>query len=227
MTDHRNASRTLVQPIDRRTLLLGSALGFTTLAVGGITMLASTPAHAAPQVGKPAPDFSLADTNGGTQSLADLRGKTVVLEWTNHDCPFVKKHYNADNMQTIQREAAAANVVWLSVISSPPGEQGHVSAEKANELTTTRNAAPTAVVLDPQGQMGRAYGAQVTPHMYIISAEGTLLYMGGIDSIPSTRAEDLQKATPYFRDALTAVVKGEAIKNAVTRPYGCAVKYMS
>ena len=112
-----------------------------------------------------------------------------------------------------------------SVISSPPGEQGNVTPEKANELTQTRKAAPAAILLDPKGQMGRAYDARTTPHMYLINAEGTLVYMGGIDSIPSTRADDLEKATPYFRDALAAVAKGEPVKNAVTRPYGCSVKY--
>jgi peroxiredoxin len=212
--------------LDRRTLLVAGTSGLVIAAAGGMT-LGSRPAHAAPQVGAPAPDFSAVDSNGVTQSLPALRGKTVVLEWTNHDCPFVRKHYNANNMQTLQREATASGVVWLSVISSPPGEQGHVPPEKANELTKSRNAAPTAVLMDPQGKMGRAYGAQVTPHMYIIGADGKLLYMGGIDSIASTRAEDLQKATPYFRNALQAVLKGEAISNAVTRPYGCAVKYTS
>ncbi len=226
MSDKRSSSR-LVAALDRRTLLMGGATGLTLAAVGGFTILGTKPAHASPQVGKPAPDFSAVDSNGQTQSLSALRGKTVVLEWTNHDCPFVRKHYNADNMQTLQREAADAGVVWLSVISSPPGEQGHVSGEKANDLTKQRSAAPAAVLLDPEGKMARAYTARTTPHMYIISAEGTLLYMGGIDSIPSTRADDLAKATPYFREAMVAVTKGQPVTNAVTRPYGCAVKYTS
>lgn len=226
MSDQRNTSK-LAVPMDRRTLLVGGATGLTLMAAGGLTILGTRPAHAAPQVGQPAPDFSAVDSNGATQSLSSLRGKTVVLEWTNHDCPFVRKHYNANNMQALQREAADAGVVWLSVISSPPGEQGNVTAAEANELTTKRNAAPTAVLLDPEGKVARAYTARVTPHMYIINAEGTLLYMGGIDSIASTRADDLQKATPYFRDALVAVTKGQPITNAVTRPYGCAVKYSS
>jgi peroxiredoxin len=213
--------------LDRRTLLLGTAAGATVAAVGGVSVLTSTSALAAPAVGKPAPDFSIIDSNGKTQSLSALRGKTVALEWTNHDCPYVKKHYGAENMQKLQRQAADAGIVWLSVISSPPGEQGNVTPEKANELTQTRKAAPAAVLLDPNGQMGRAYDARTTPQMFLINAEGVLIYMGGIDSIASTRVEDLEKATPYFRDALVAASKGEPIQNAVTRPYGCAVKYTS
>ncbi|MBN9278847.1 MAG: thioredoxin family protein, partial [Hyphomicrobium sp.] len=118
-------------------------------------------------------------------------------------------------MQALQRQAADAGVVWLSVISSPPGEQGNVTPQKANELTQSRKASPAAILLDPKGQMGRAYDARTTPQMFLINAEGILVYMGGIDSIPSTRADDLEKATPYFRDALAAVTKGEPVKNAV------------
>jgi peroxiredoxin len=195
------------------------------VAAGGLTMLSTSPALASPQINKPAPDFTAVDSNGKTQTLSALRGKIVALEWTNHDCPYVRKHYNAGNMQALQRQAADAGVVWLTVISSPAGEQGHVSPEKANELTETRKAAPTAVLIDPKGQVGRAYDARTTPQMFLINAEGVLVYMGGIDSIASTRAEDLQKATPYFRDALAAVTKGEPVTNAVTRPYGCTVKY--
>jgi peroxiredoxin len=225
MTVDRSKVQLADLPFDRRTLMLGTTAGVTMVAAGGLTMLSSRPAMAAPQVGKPAPDFTAVDSNGQTQSLSALRGKIVALEWTNHDCPYVRKHYNAGNMQALQRQAAAAGIVWLSVVSSPPGEQGHVSPGKANELTETRKAAPAAVLLDPKGQVGRAYDARVTPHMYLINAEGVLVYMGGIDSIPSTRAEDIEKATPYFRDALAAAADGEPVKNAVTRPYGCSVKY--
>jgi len=225
MTDIRSKAKLADLPFDRRTLMLGTTAGLTAVAAGGLTALAPSSASAAPQINKPAPDFTAVDSNGKTQSLADLRGKVVALEWTNHDCPYVRKHYNTGNMQALQRQAADAGIVWLSVISSPPGEQGNVTPEKANELTQTRKAAPTAVLLDPKGQMGRAYDARTTPHMFLINAEGTLVYMGGIDSIPSTRADDLEKATPYFRDAMAAVAKVEPVKNAVTRPYGCSVKY--
>jgi peroxiredoxin len=225
MTNMRSKANPADLPFDRRTLMLGTTAGVTMVAAGGLTMLSTSPALASPQINKPAPDFTAVDSNGKTQTLSALRGKIVALEWTNHDCPYVRKHYNAGNMQALQRQAADAGVVWLTVISSPAGEQGHVSPEKANELTETRKAAPTAVLIDPKGQVGRAYDARTTPQMFLINAEGVLVYMGGIDSIASTRAEDLQKATPYFRDALAAVTKGEPVTNAVTRPYGCTVKY--
>lgn len=216
----RETNTAAMLDISRRNLLVATA-GL----VGAMVLLRAAPAKAAPQVGQPAPDFSVVDTSGNTQSLSALRGKLVVLEWTNHDCPFVRKHYNANNMQTLQRQATGAGAVWLTVISSAPGEQGHVAAAEADELTKSRNAAPTAVLLDTKGTMGRAYSARTTPHMYIISPDGVLQYMGGIDSIPSTRIEDLQKATPYFQNAFRAVLEGKPVQNAVTRPYGCSVKY--
>ncbi len=206
--------------IDRRTLLLGVA-GLT----GTALMLRGAPAWAAPQVQQPAPDFSAVDSNGATQSLSALRGKIVVLEWTNHDCPYVRKHYGASNMQNLQREVTGAGAVWFTVISSAQGEQGYVPPEQANNLTKTRNAAPTAVLLDTKGTMGRAYAAQTTPHMYVINQQGMLVYMGGIDSIATTRASDLQQAVPYLHDAFRAVLEGKPVQNAVTRPYGCSIKY--
>lgn len=208
--------------LGRRAFLLGGAAGLAAAPA----LLASVPAFAAAQVGQPAPDFSATDSNGATQSLSALKGKVVVLEWTNHECPFVRKHYGAGNMQKLQAQAKAEGVVWLTVISSAPGEQGNVDGATANSLTTSRNAMPSAVLLDPEGKVGRAYGAQTTPHMYVIGKDGTLLYMGGIDSIASTRVEDLEKAKPYFRDALQAVVRGEKVPVATTRPYGCSVKYI-
>lgn len=206
--------------IDRRALLLGAA-GLT----GTALMLRGAPAWAAPQVQQPAPDFSAVDSNGATQSLSALRGKIVVLEWTNHDCPYVRKHYGASNMQNLQREVTGAGAVWLTVISSAQGAQGYVPPEQANNLTKTRNAAPTAVLLDPKGTMGRAYSAQTTPHMYVINQQGMLVYMGGIDSIATTRVADLQQAIPYLHDAFRAVMEGKPVQNAVTRPYGCSIKY--
>ena len=206
--------------IDRRTLLLGAA-GLT----GAALVLRSATAWAAPQVQQPAPDFSAVDSNGATQSLSALRGKIVVLEWTNHDCPYVRKHYGANNMQNLQREVTGAGAVWLTVISSAQGEQGYVPPEQANNLTKTRNAAPTAVLLDPKGTMGRAYSAQTTPHMFVINQQGMLVNMGGIDSIATTRAADLQQAIPYLHDAVRAVMEGKPVQNAVTRPYGCSIKY--
>jgi peroxiredoxin len=172
-----------------------------------------------------APDFALPDQDGTMRRLADLRGKVVVLEWTNHDCPYVRKFYGSGAMQGLQREAQAKGVVWLSVASSPVGEQGHVTAEEARQLTASRNAAPTAVLLDPKSQASRAYEAKTTPHMFVIGPDGTIRYMGGIDSIRSTKAEDIAKAEPYARNAFLAVSEGRPVAQAVTQPYGCTVKY--
>ena len=180
---------------------------------------------AALRVGQPAPDFEGVDTHGKVHRLADYRGKTLVLEWTNHDCPYVRKHYSAGNMQDQQRAAAAQGVVWLSVISSAPGKQGHVSPQQADELTRSRDAAPEAVILDSESTIGRAYGAKTTPHMYIIDGAGTLVYMGGIDSIASADPSDITRATQYVRLALQELAAGKPVGTPVTRPYGCSVKY--
>ncbi|NET33280.1 MAG: redoxin domain-containing protein [Cyanothece sp. SIO1E1] len=183
-------------------------------------------AQAAPlRINELAPDFSGIDSNGVTHQLSDFRGKVVVLEWTNHQCPFVRKHYGSSNMQTLQAEATAQGVVWLSVISSAPGQQGHVTAAKANELTTSRGASPTAVILDPDGQIGRRYSARTTPHMYVIDQQGKLRYMGGIDNIPSADPADVTSATNYVQAALNSLQAGQAVETAVTQPYGCSVKY--
>ena len=194
-------------------------LAFITLALYACSSSASL------RVGELAPDFEGVDTQGTTHRLADYRGKTVVLEWTNHDCPFVRKHYGTGNMQGQQREAAAQGVVWLSVISSAPGKQGHVSAAKAEELTGSRDAVPSAVILDPAGKIGRAYGARTTPHMYIIDQAGTLVYMGGIDSISTANPKDIPRATQHVRAALQELAAGKPVSTPVTRPYGCSVKY--
>lgn len=202
--------------IARRSLLLGSAA------------VALTPAVAfanGPDIGKPAPLFTAVDSNGKTWSLADLKGKVVVIETTNHDCPYVRKHYNAKNMQEQQREAAAKGVVWLTSASSAKGEQGYVTAAEANQLTSSRDAAPAAVLLDPQSKIARAYGATVTPHMYIIDANGVLVYKGGIDSIPSSSVSDIPKAKQYVRVALDEVLAGKPVTDSLTRAYGCTLKY--
>ena len=185
----------------------------------------SLTAHAKVSVGNAAPDFTGVDSNGNKHSLSDFKGKTVVLEWTNHDCPYVKKHYNSGNMQQLQKTATGNGVVWLSIISSKPGKQGHVSGKQANELTRSRNAAPTAVILDETSAIGRLYGAKTTPHMYIIDKTGQLVYMGGIDSIPSSNEDDIADAKNYVTAALDAMAAGKPIADSVTRPYGCSVKY--
>lgn len=181
--------------------------------------------HAAVNVGQPAPDFTGADSNGKQHSLSQYKGKTVVLEWTNHDCPYVKKHYNSGNMQALQKDATANGIVWLSIISSSPGKQGHVSGKQANELSASRNASPTAVILDESSEIGLLYGAKTTPHMYIVDKSGQLVYMGGIDNTPSKDEDDIPKSKNYVRTALDEMAAGQAIKESITRPYGCSVKY--
>lgn len=189
-------------------------------------VLATGSLQAAPEIGQPAPDFELTDTAGQTHSLSDFAGRKVVLEWTNHECPFVRKHYESGNMQRQQRTAADEHdAVWLTIISSKPGAQGHVSPERADELTVSRDAAPTAVLLDEPGDVGRLYAAQVTPHMYIIDEDGTLVYMGGIDSNPSADPADIPDATQYVTAALDDLASGRAVAEPVTRPYGCTIKY--
>ena len=200
-----------------KTLFPGAVALAATLSVGV--------ALAAPKVGAPAPDFSVVDTAGETWSLGGLAGKTIILEWTNHDCPYVVKHYASGNMQALQKEATDAGYVWLSVISSASGKQGHVSPAKADDLTDDRGAAPTAVLLDTSGAMGRAYDAKTTPHMYIIDPEGTLVYMGGIDDKPTTDHADIAAASNYVRLAMADLAAGNPIATPVTRPYGCSVKY--
>jgi peroxiredoxin len=202
--------------VQRRSLLLGSAA----LALAPTAVLASSA-----DLGKAAPAFSALDSNGKTWSLADLKGKVVVLETMNQDCPYVRKHYNATNMQTQQREAAAKGVIWLIVASSAQGEQGYVTAAQANEFVQKRSAAPAAFLLDPQSRIARAYGATVTPHMYIVDASGVLVYRGGIDSIPSSNQADIPKAKQYVRVALDEVLAGKPVSEASTRPYGCTLKY--
>ncbi|MCH9827827.1 MAG: thioredoxin family protein [Gammaproteobacteria bacterium] len=194
-------------------------------ALAAVVLSAAGTAQAAADVGAAAPDFSLPDSNGETRSLSDFGGQYVVLEWTNDGCPFVRKHYGSGNMQSLQKEYTAKDVAWLSIISSAPGEQGHVSGAEANALTAERDAAPTAVLLDPSGDVGREYGAKTTPHMYIIDPKGTLIYAGGIDSIPSANPQDIEKATPYVKLALDEAMAGKPVSQAQTRPYGCSVKY--
>jgi peroxiredoxin len=193
--------------------LLAALLAWSTVALG------------APQVGQSAPDFTVADSSGQAVHLADLRGKLVVLEWTNHECPFVRKHYDSGNMQTLQKDATAAGAVWLTVVSSAPGKQGHVDARQADQLTRGRHAAPSRVLLDAAGTVGHAYDAKTTPHMFIVDPKGTLVYMGGIDSIASTDADDLTKARPYVKTALAETLAGKPVSEPVTRPYGCSIKY--
>ena len=207
--------------LTRRTFLTGSSV--TVLAGSGL--LVPSLAWASPKVGAAAPTFTATATTGKAVSLADYRGKVVVLEWTNHDCPYVRKHYDTSNMQTLQKETTGQGVVWLTLISSAPGTQGHVSPSQADELTTSRKANPTAVLLDPTGVVGKMYGATNTPHMYVIDKGSALVYAGAIDDRPTTRRGDVQGAQNYVREALQAVAAGQPVKTPVTRAYGCTVKY--
>jgi peroxiredoxin len=204
----------------RTALALGAALTL------GLIALAPA-ASANPEVGKPAPAFKAVDSKGNTVSLSDLRGKTVVLEWTNNECPYVVKHYGSGNMQKLQAEAAKDGVVWLSVISSAPGKQGHVSGAEADALTRSRKAAPAHVLLDEKGEIGKQYAARTTPHMFVINPEGTLVYMGGIDDRPTTSKSDIEGATNYVRLALQSVKNGQPVATPVARAYGCSIKYSS
>jgi len=190
-------------------------------------MIAFT-ANAAPISGEAAPGFTdMVTASGETISLSDFANQTVVLEWTNHDCPFVVKHYDGEhtNMQGQQTSVVGDDAIWISVISSAPGKQGYVSAAQANELTTSRGAAPSYVVLDESGDIGRLYDAKTTPHMFVIDGDGMIQYDGAIDSIKSTRTSDIPKATQYVEVALDAMVAGEPIEVASSTPYGCSVKY--
>jgi hypothetical protein len=207
--------------LSRRTFLAGT--GLAVLVKG--SLVSPAPAGAAPKVGVAAPSFTATSTGGKAVSLAEQRGKIVVLEWTNHDCPYVVKHYSTGNMQALQKDAVGQGVVWLTMISSAPGTQGHVSPSQADELTTSRKAGPTAVLLDPTGVVGKMYGATNTPHMYVIDQAGTLMYAGAIDDRPTTRRGDVQGAHNYVREALQAVAAGQPVKTPVTRAYGCTVKY--
>ncbi|HHP7243548.1 MAG TPA: redoxin domain-containing protein [Elainellaceae cyanobacterium] len=186
----------------------------------------STAAASAPvRVGDVAPEFTAVDSMGNTHSLSDFRGQVVVLEWTNHQCPYVGKHYSSGNMQKLQTDATADGAVWLSIISSAPGKQGYVEADKANELTESRDAAPTAVLLDSEGDIGQLYDARTTPHMFVIDEAGLVQYMGAIDSIPTADTADLEKADNYVQAALTSVLASQPVETTATQPYGCSVKY--
>jgi peroxiredoxin len=179
------------------------------------------------EVGKPAPNFALPDTNGKTRNLSDFKGKFVVLEWYQPDCPFVGKHYRSGNMQSLQKEYTAKGVVWLSIDSSAPGEQGNYPAQELNQIASKDGAARTALLLDPDGKVGRLYGARTTPDMYIIDRNGTLVYEGAIDNKRSTDLADVKTATNYVKTALDAVMTGQPVPTTATRPYGCSVKYAS
>ncbi len=176
-----------------------------------------------------APSFELLDSYGENVSLSDFKGNTVVLEWTNHDCPFVAKHYKTGNMQSTQQLANEQGVIWLTIISSAPGTQGFVLPAKANQLTSTRSAQPNHVLFDPEGGVGKMYGAKTTPHMYVIDDKGVLRYQGAIDDAGGRgfMNKNLLEANNYVKNALTEIQGGQAVSTRISKPYGCSVKYKS
>lgn len=198
------------------------ALMMTVLAAA----VAPALAHAGEaSVGKTAPDFTLVDSNGKSHSLSAYRGRLVVLEWVNFGCPFVRKHYSSGNMQRLQRAYTGKDVVWLSINSSAAGKQGNHTPAEINAALAEHGAAPTAYLIDAAGTVGRAYGARTTPHMFVVSPAGVVLYAGGIDDRPSTDVADIEGATNYVRAALDETLAGKPVSVADTKPYGCSVKY--
>ena len=176
-------------------------------------------------VGSPAPAFTATDSHGQTHSLSQYRGKYVVLEWHNHDCPYTKKHYASGNMQALQKEWTAKGVVWFTVISSAPGQQGYMTDAEENAYLAETHAVPTAVLMDPEGKLGRLFNAKTTPEMYVIDPEGKLIYEGAIDDHATPDVSDVKGADNYLNDALMEAMSGKPVAHAYTRSYGCAVKY--
>ncbi len=177
------------------------------------------------RIGQQAPDFSAAASNGQTYKLSDFKGKFVVLEWHNNGCPYTQKHYNSGNMQRLQKEWTAKGVVWFTVISSAPGEQGYVSAAQENDYMTRMNAAPTAALLDSDGKVGRLFSAKTTPQMILIGRDGAMLYDGAIDDRPTEDPSSLAGAKSYIAAALSEALAGKPVSTSSSRPYGCSVKY--
>jgi peroxiredoxin len=206
--------------LQRRPLLTGS------LAVGAATLLpvALRPALAAAAIGQPAPDFGLTDTGGKTVRLSQFKGKPVVLEWNNPGCPFVRKHYQG-NLQALQKDFTQRGVVWLAINSTRDDSPDYLSPPQLARWMTDQGASPSATLMDEDGKVGQAYGARVTPHMYIVNAQGLLVYAGGIDSIPSARVADIERATNYVRQGLGELLAGRPLSQATSLPYGCSIKY--
>jgi peroxiredoxin len=189
------------------------------------TFLIAAHAHSATAIGQKAPDFTLKDTNGKSVSLADFKGKTVVLEWVNPGCPYVRKHYQSGNMQSTQKDAASKGVVWLAVNSTDAAHPDYLKPAALQAWMAEQKAAATHALMDESGQTGQQYAARTTPHMYIINPQGNLVYAGGIDSIASASVSDIKSATNYVKVGLAQAVAGKPISAAQTRPYGCSVKY--
>ena len=200
-------------------------IGRRALALAGLASALALPARAAATIGEPPQDFDRPDINGARVRLSALVGRVVVLEWSNPLCPFAGKHYAAGTMQALQQEAREAGGAWLTVFSDPPDAVGHVSELEAEFVAEQRKSRATAILLDHDTSLARSFGARNTPHIFIIDRSGRLAYAGGMDSIASTKIEDIAQAEPFARDALRAVVAGRAVERPLTRPYGCPIKY--
>lgn len=196
----------------------------TFFALSAVLALLAT-AQAQPEIGKPAPEFALKDLAGKEHKLSDFKGKTVVLEWVNYGCPFVKKHYDSQNMQALQKAATDSGVVWLAICSSAPGKQGNETPETAKTKTAEYKSAATAYLKDEDGAVGKLYDAKTTPEMFIIDKEGTLVYMGAIDDKPNPSPDSIAGATNYVKAAVMEVMDGKPVTTSSTKPYGCSVKY--
>jgi len=199
--------------------------GYTRPILALCALLCFAPAVHAARVGDPAPDFSGTDSQGQPHKLSDYKGKFVVLEWTNNGCPYTRKHYTSGNMQSLQKQWTGKGVVWLTILSSAPGQQGYMTAAQENAYLTDEHATPTAAILDPQGLIGHLYSAKTTPHMFVIDPAGKLVYEGAIDDHATTDASDIPAAKNYVTAALTAAMAGQPVATGYTRPYGCSVKY--
>ena len=207
--------------LSRRVFLAGTSL--VALVPAGIAL--PRRAWASAKVGEAAPTFSLNATTGKAVSLADQRGKIVVLEWTNHECPYVRKHYESGNMQALQKEETGKGVVWLSVLSSAEGKQGYSTPEQANATRKKWNVVSTATLLDPKGEAGKLYEAKTTPHLFVINPEGKVVYMGAIDDKSTSDPADIKTAKNYVKAALDEAMAGKPVTTVSTTPYGCSVKY--
>ena len=213
--------------LNRRNVSLAMGMAAAVALTAGALIASTASAEAGTQPGQSAPAFTGTNSNGELVSLSDFEGKTVVLEWTNDGCPFVKKHYATPpaNMQGLQARAVEDEIVWISVISSAPGKQGYADGARANTLSETRGATPAHVLLDPTGEIGRLYDAKTTPHMFVISGDGAIAYQGAIDDKASANVGHIATSTNYVTAALDSLAAGEPVEFADTKPYGCSVKY--
>lgn len=208
-------------------MLRRQALVLSSIAIGAAALVSAPAVLANAAVGQPAPDFTVKDASGKTVKLSDFKGKHVVLEWVNPGCPFVQKHYNSGNMPATQKDAMGKGVVWLSVNSTEKASGDYMEPTKLVSWAKDKQSVQTAMLMDEEGSVGKAYGARTTPHMYIVNPQGTLVYAGGIDSIASARVDDIKTATNYVKQGLDETLAGKPVSQASTRPYGCSIKYKS